>query len=207
MNAGFLSYIILTLSLILIGFGWRAQAIGNGSGKAAAVFCLAWIVGAASDWRYGGATGTFVYVPLLALGAHAVRTSSSWKETASIASFGCLLGAVFSLVQLLETLDPLVIVLHPSLDPVLLVGLLVAAYVRMPAAQLALLSIALVVNDVYMGSLYAEWQPAALGDREFQDAWWLGAATARAATVFGVSAVRRAKAGGGRIRGWLRVRR
>ncbi|HZG78789.1 MAG TPA: hypothetical protein VEZ72_23250, partial [Paenibacillus sp.] len=163
MNPGFLSYILLTLSLILIVFGWRQPAIGGGTTRAALWFGLAWIAAAAIDWRVGGWSGTLTYAPLLALAASALTSPFAAKDAATALSFACLVGAIFSLVQLVERLDPLAIALHPGLDPVVLTALLVVCYTRRPSMQLALLSIALVVNDAYMALLYSEWQPARFG--------------------------------------------
>ncbi|WP_309118671.1 hypothetical protein [Paenibacillus sp.] len=207
MNPGFLSYILLTLSLILICFGWRSHAIGGASARAASLFCLGWIAAAAVDWKAGAWAGTAAYAPLLALAALGLVSPFSRKDAAAALSFGCLLGAIFSLVQLVERVDPLAIVLHPTVDPVALIALLVVCYTRRAAAQLAMLSIALVVNDAYMALLYARWQPPFFGGREFQDAWWVAAASARVLSVASAAVVDRAKREGGRIWAWLRVRR
>jgi hypothetical protein len=207
MNPGFLSYILLTLSLILIGFGFRQPAIGEGSARAALWFCLAWIAAAALDWRAGGWSGTLTYAPLLALAASALTSPFGAKDAATALSFASLVGAIFSLVQLVERLDPLAIALHSALDPIVLTAILVVCYTRRASTQLALLSIALVVNDAYMALLYAEWRPARFGGREFQDAWWLTAVTTRAMSVAANAALDKARRESGRIRGWLRVRR
>ncbi|TLS53077.1 hypothetical protein FE782_06830 [Paenibacillus antri] len=207
MNPGFLSYILLTLSLILIGFGWRTHAIGGASARAASLFGLGWIAAAAVDWKAGAWAGTAAYAPLLALAAIGLVSPYSRKDAASALSFGCLLGAIYSLVQLVERIDPLAIVLHPSVDPVALIVVLIVCYTRRASTQFAMLSIALVVNDAYTALLYARWQTPFFGGREFQDAWWMAAASARALSVAAAAVVDRAKREGGRIRAWLRVRR
>jgi len=207
MNPGFLSYILLTLSLIFIGFGWKPHAIGGASARAALWFCLCWIVAAAVVWHAGAWSGTLAYAPLAALAAFALRSPLPGKDAATALAFGCLLGAMYSLVQLVERVDPLAIVLHPTVDPLLLIALLAVCYTRRASIQFALLSVALIVNDAYMALLYAEWQPAFFGGRAFQDGWWAAATAVRCASVAATAAVVRARREGGRIRGWLRVRR
>ncbi len=207
MNPGFLSYILLTLSLIVIVFGFRQPAIGDGSTRAAMWFGFAWIAAAAFEWRIDAWSGTLTYVPLLALAAFALIEPYSAKDAATALSFACLVGAIYSLIQLVERIDPLAIAVHPEIDPVVLCAVLIACYTRRASLQLALLSIALVVNDAYMALLYASFRPAYFGGREFQDAWWLSAVSLRAITVSAVAAFAMVRRESGRIRGWLRVRR
>jgi len=184
MNPGYLSYIALTLSLILIGFGFRTHAIGRSSAWSAAAFSAAWIASAAVDWNVGAAAGTLVYAPLLALIAFGFAAEPlSLKDGASALTFGLLLGALYSLVELVEAVDPLVIAVHPSVDPALLTTALVVCFTHRPALQFALVSIATIVSDAYMALLYAEWQTPYFGGRAFQDAWWLCAFSARFASA------------------------
>ncbi|HZG85224.1 YphA family membrane protein [Paenibacillus sp.] len=201
MNPGYLSYIALTLSLILVGFGFRAHAIGRSSAWSAASFSAAWIVAAAVDWNVGAASGTLVYAPLLALIAAGFAAEPlGLKESASALTFGLLLGALYSLVELVESVDPLIIAVHPSVDPALLTTALVVCFTHRPALQFALVSIAAIVNDAYMAMLYAEWQTPYFGGRAFQDAWWLCAFSVRLATVAAGAAAAALRRGGSRWR-------
>jgi hypothetical protein len=191
MNPGYLSYIAITLSVIFLSFGWRPQAIGNGSIRAAMWFCAGWLISVTLHWELtNGTAGTFAYLPLITLTAVVLLRRRPLTERASVLSFALLLGAVVSLIQLLEAIDPLVIVLHPALDPLIVLWILAICYTRNASLQFVLVSISLVANDAYMSLMYMEWEQAYFGDRVFQDAWWLSAIAVRtgslAASVFGM---------------------
>ncbi|MCI3920267.1 hypothetical protein MO973_08475 [Paenibacillus sp. TRM 82003] len=185
MNSGFLSYIVLTLSFIFASFGWKAQAIGTASLRAFRWFCAAWIASVVLHWDAGGMAGTFAYAPLLVLATLGFREAAKPKprEAASAVAYGLLLGAVYSLVQLVETIDPLMIALHPFLDPLIVLWALTIGYTRSALLQLALLSLALILNDAYMALLYQRWERPYFGDRSFQDGWWAAAFALRAGTL------------------------
>jgi len=209
MNPGYLSYVAFTLAFILIAFGFKSYAIGHGSPTAAMLFFVGWIAAVAFHWTASsGASGTFAYIPLLALAFCALRRVRPLVDAVSALSYGLLLGAVVALVQLLEAIDPLVILLHPLADPVLLLVALVVGYsVRNARLQIGVVSVAWIVSDLYTELMYMERHAASFGGRAFQDAWWM--------TVFGVrlcaeciraaSALRVGRLG--RLLGLLRPRR
>jgi hypothetical protein len=207
MNPGYLSYIAITLSVILMSFGWRAQAIGNASVRAALWFCSGWLLSIILHWELASVfAGTCVYVPLLALTVAALK-NAPLRDTASVLSFSLLLGSVLSLIQLVEAIDPFVIVLHPILDPLLILCLLVVCYTRSPMLQFVMVSVSLVVNDSYMALMYKEWEHAFFGDRSFQDAWWMSVIAVRALTVFLSIIQSTSQRWISRLLGFLRVRR
>lgn len=206
MNPGYLSYILLTLSLILVCFGWRTHAIGSASARSAALFCMVWVVCAAAQWRAFGVSGTGALLPAAILAATALR-SAPRKEAATALTYGFLTGAVYSLIELLQRMDPLMVVLGTGIDPAAAACVMAAACARKPMLQLAVLSIALIVNDVYAECLYAGRSPASFGDREFQDVWWGAAFGVRFVSAAGAATLRLGLREGVRIRGWLRVRR
>jgi hypothetical protein len=208
MNPGYLSYIALTVSLILICFGWRSHAIGSSSTGAAVLFCAGWIVSASMEWSLPfGIAGTFAYVPLLLFTYRIFLSSLPRREFASAFSFALLLGAVVSLVQLIQAVDPQLIAFHPVLDPILLLCVLTISYTRNPSLQLVMVSISLLLNDAYMAHLYRAWEPAFLGDRVFQDSWWAAAVSVRAGSQAVEGFYGAWHQGVSRLRGFLRIRR
>lgn len=208
MNAGFLSYIVLTLSFILANFGWRRQAIGSATVRAFRWFCFGWIAAVAWHWHLpSGYEGTLAYVPLLALAAIGLRSAGSGRESVSALAYALLLGAVASLVQLFEALDPLMIVLHPFFDPLIVLWTLTICYTRSAPLQLAMLSVGLLLNDAYMAFMYQAWERPFFGDRSFQDAWWVSAFAVRAAAATVSGAGTWARIGTERWAGRLRPRK
>lgn len=208
MNPGFLSYIFLALSSIVILFGWKTLAIGNCSIRAALLFCFSWVTGALLHWEWGGrCAGTLVYAALLGMSVLLIRSAIPRAEAVSGISYALLLGAVVSLVKLMEAIDPLVIVLDPFFDPLLVLAVLIAAYTRNAALQLFLVTVSLTVADVYMALLYAEWVTPFFGSRVFQDAWWFSAVTMRMLSIILDAAPKAVQRVMPRFLGLLRLRK
>lgn len=182
MNEGYFSYIAVTLTAILVWTGWGGLVSSGFSGKSVTAFLLLWIAFSFVRWNAFEASGTFVYIPLLLLFLYAAA-SASWSERFSIVSFGMLLAAVHSLIELINLIDPFVLFVHPLLDPAFVVSVLSVAYSRKGNVQLALIAFALIMNDVYMALLYKEYIAPVFGGRVFQDEWWMTAAMTRATAL------------------------
>ncbi|WP_199614974.1 hypothetical protein [Paenibacillus alkalitolerans] len=179
MNPGYLSYIAITLTAILVWSGWKSVVTGGFSGRGAYLFLLGWIAGSLLGWESFRGAGTFVYAPLLSLTAFVLSSSMQWNERFSIFSFALLLAAVNSLIELINHVDPFVLAIHPALHPVFVTAALAVTYSRNGKVQLALVSLALLIKDAYIALLYREFTPPVFGGRAFQDEWWMAAALTR----------------------------
>lgn len=180
MNPGYVSYVLWTVGVILSWSGWHLALAGDQPVKRMWWFFGLWLLSANVFWSLpSGWGGSFALVPLLILLWIEFREMRNRSELASVCSFGLLVGAVFALVQLLDRIDPMVIVLHDRLDPVLAAAALAVCYGRNARVQLTLLTVALIVGDTYLAWLFRAHEPAIVGGRSFQDMWWTTVAAAR----------------------------
>jgi|GEM_PF-3170845 len=185
MNPGYLSYILITLSVILVCSGWHHQAIGSFSVRGALTFVGIWLLAGWLHWESsGGMSGSFVYVPLLLLTIASYRICEhSGMERFTALTFSLLLGAVVSLVQLIEMTDPVWIIFHPFYDPLIIAGMLTLGYTRSPSLQFGIVTAGLVGSDLFL-ALLPMVPHREIGERAFQDAWWVTAVSVRTGSVF-----------------------
>lgn len=190
MNPGYVSYIALSAVFILICSGWIRQVAGAASPRSALSFCAAWTIASMLLWRLPGSavSGTFVYAPLIGLVFASLRRdpavrgaygSASREQATTGLALALLSGAGHSLVQAAEQANPLWIVAHPAVDPAALSGALIICYTSRPVLQLAMISVGLIADDIFMAALHRGWEGMFLGGREFQDRWWATAAAVR----------------------------
>lgn len=186
MNPGYLSYISILSSMILLGFGWKVQAIGNSSLRQAWLFLAAWIAACALHWELpeGAVAGTLTYLPLMVLAAAPFRRKeTAVMEVVSAYLYAVLLGAVASLLQLVEVTAPLWTMFGPFYDLAVAVSVLTIAYTRSPMFQFVILSISLIVNDSLTAALAIGSGEIMLGGRTFQDLWWMTVLSVRAGST------------------------
>jgi hypothetical protein len=186
MNPGITAYIAITIAAILIWSGWGSLLCGGFSSRGAGRFLFCWLIGSLAVWRIDGAQGTLVYCALflLIIAVLASRTQKlQWSEKLSLLSYGLLLGAVYSLMELIRMVDPYMLAVHPALSPQLVVASLAVIYSRQGRIQLAQISLALIAKDIYLAVLHREQAVPVLGGGVFQDQWWIAAASARTLTL------------------------
>ncbi|WP_274364492.1 YphA family membrane protein [Paenibacillus thermotolerans] len=179
MNAGYLSYIALIVTAILHWSGWRGVADDRFSNRQIALFLCLWFACSLVCWKSGIGSGTLVYLPLMLLVSVVWASASALHERVSMVAFGMLLGAVYSLIERIHAVDPFLLFVHPLFHPALIVAALTVGYSRKGVVQLAIVSVALIVNDTYMAMFYQEYTTPELGSRSFQDEWWLAAGLTR----------------------------
>lgn len=186
MNPGYLSYLALLVSMVLLGFGWQAQAIGNSSLRGAWWFLFGWIFSCAVSWRSpaGAVGGTCAYLPLLILAAAPLRKKeTAVMEILSAYCYALLLGAVVCLLQLMEVSAKLWISFGSLSDVLIAVTVLTIVFTRVPVLQFAVLSIGLMVSDLFWAFAPMGTGNPVLGGKTFQNVWWMAAMAVRTGTV------------------------
>jgi hypothetical protein len=205
MNDGYLSYLLMLISAILLVSGWKNILAREVKAQELIIFFTAWIIGltfvipiTASGMLQG------VYVALMLLLMRTLcRTSRG--EGSYLAAAGVLIGMVGYFVHVLYESDPVLILYDPTIDIALVCGVLAWTVTRDVSLQASVITISLLILDIA-----AAWQTGStmttfrLGDLAFQDSWWGAVCTSKLLTITGELLIRISSYGGKRLMLWMR---
>jgi hypothetical protein len=173
MNPGYLSIVLLVVSLILFASGWTDFLMRGITSKVILLFFISWLVTMEGQITLEHAhIGLWIAVPALASIAIVVR-SSGIMHRLHIVSAGLLLGSVtFFLLETIH-LIPSLLLGSVELTMALLSGLLISALIKLPAVQLAVVTIGLLLGEAYFRFVHKDLIGFQLGTADLQDRWWL----------------------------------
>jgi hypothetical protein len=183
MNPGYISLLLVGMTLILLATGWKDLLIRGISTKNILLFFVLWI----ATWTMSiTIVGVKVSLPFIWVGLAALCMWASvpgWLEKSHLLSTGLLLGSVYFLLEEAVTLVPYFME-EPTIHVCLWTGLLACFMTRKPQLQVASLSIGLMLADSYSMYLHRNGSVTSmLGDPLFQDRWWLTIWIARAGSL------------------------
>lgn len=180
MNAGYLSYVLLIVTIILLSFGWKENLVGSLSRNRIAVFFVCWI----SGWFYTIPVGADILIQGVYLGVVAVLIYTFRRVTfvhgVYLFTAGALGGVISYCLHVLYRIDPVMIVHDPALDIALVIGVIASLASRSVWQQAMVWSLACVASEVI--SVMAG-EINHLGSGFFQDDWWVAGLTARLLTM------------------------
>jgi len=114
---------------------------------------------------------------------YVIWRAHGWLYKLHIVSAGALLGSIsFFMLETIH-LVPGWILGGTELSMALLIGALVSGLTRLPAVQLAVVSIGLLLAELYCGYLHRDYIGIQLGFPAFQDRWWLTVYTTRVCSL------------------------
>lgn len=184
MNQGYVSVILICISLILLASGWRKEMAGDASHKGILLFFAGWIVGSRLNLRLSELlTLNLVCVPLLITILAVLFGSRDRMNGVHLISAGIFMSLVFLLQQQISSAAPMMVVFFPLIDAAGLLGMLAAGLFRRPLEQIAAISLALLVGNLLFQIIRPDPVPIHLGDAYFQDEWWLSVVLSRSFSV------------------------
>jgi len=206
MNDGYLSYLLILTSAILLASGWNHIFVRDIKVQELIVFYAVWCSGLffhipITAGRY--VQGTYLAI-LLLLAAVSRRDKPS--ELSYLAVSGILIGAVGYYIHVLYTSDPVLILHDPTIDIALVCAVLAWTVSREASHQAAVVSIALLIMDMAGARQAASAHDLdyKLGDSAFQDGWWVAICASRGLSITGEWFVRLCTSGSKRLLIWLR---
>lgn len=182
MNPGYLSFLLISVTLILCASGWKDILIRGISNKAILLFFVLWVGASrvAIPWNGYRLYLSFILVSILA-GIILYKTGGMLVKL-HLLSVGLLLGSIYFFLLEAAHLLP-VLMGNPGVHASMLVGATMFMLSRQTAVQIACISVGLVAGELYLAYIHhANGYPAALGNPAFQDKWWLSLWTARGCT-------------------------
>jgi len=204
MNDGYVSYILIVVTIVLLSSGWRHNLAGTASRAELALFFFAWMSGLFYTIPIGTEVriqGVYIALALLLFGAF--RRMSRADAAYAVVS-GVLAGLIGYCLHLLFRIDPVLILHDPKTDIAAAVGLIAFLVSGSVYQQAVVWSVACVIIDILTGS---DASSAWLGKGAFQDSWWIAFLSARALSILRELAVSAATHAVKRMASWMRFLR
>ncbi|WP_442601123.1 YphA family membrane protein [Paenibacillus sp. KN14-4R] len=195
MNPGYLSLILISITLIMLASGWKEVFLRHVSHKEILLFFILWFVGSQFTFqiRQVEINGSMIVGMTLCL--YACLRGESKLQQAYIIVSGVLLGSVYTLLLELFASDPIFIISNARWDAAIGVALLAVLMRRGHMTQMVSVAIGMLLGDVGHHYLHRHEISIFLGSPIFQDTWWLALLTARFASIllnsllFGIKSV------------------
>lgn len=183
MNSGYLSLILLCITLILFASGWKELYIRSISHKGMLLFFALWIAGSCLSVTIKQVHIQLVYLLVFAISIAILFVIQGFIHKLHLLSIGLLLGSLHFLLQQLLEMDPILIVRNSDWDIALLLALIAVVLQRNPLEQIAALSMGYLLGDMYQAGIHPVGGYHHVGHSTFQDQWWLSVFTARTMTI------------------------
>ncbi|WP_261301131.1 YphA family membrane protein [Paenibacillus andongensis] len=203
MNAGYLSLILLCITLILFASGWKELYIRSISHKGMLLFFASWIVFSRFTVTIQHIQVGLVYVWVLLISLGILYKTKGFIHKLHLLSIGLLLGSLHFLLHQLLEMDPILIVRNSEWDTALLLAVVVLVLQRSAWEQIAALSIGYLLGDMYQAGIHPVNGYHQVGKATFQDQWWLSVFAARTMTIILQSAYNGCRS---IIRSWMNRR-
>lgn len=174
MNPGYLSFLLLCMTIILLACGWKNQLIRGVSYPVLFVFIIGWFFCAPLHVDLSGPYRVNLCYFLLILSTIGILLLlKSWVEAVHLISLGLLVGASYVLLNQLIHLDPVYIIGHPYINISFVLSAVCAILIRQPLYQFAVISIGLIAGDITYNFMIYKHLPFELGTAGLYDLWWL----------------------------------
>ncbi|CAN7593221.1 hypothetical protein LJR153_004388 [Paenibacillus sp. LjRoot153] len=183
MNAGYLSLILLCITLILFASGWKELYIRSISHKGMLLFFVSWLIGSRVNVTIQHIHVQLVYVVVLTIAFSILYVTQGFIHKLHLLSIGLLIGSLHFLFQQLLEMDPILIIRNSEWQTALLIAVVAVVVQRNAWEQIAAISIGYLIGDMYQAGIHKVDGFHQLGMATFQDQWWLSIFTARTITI------------------------
>ncbi|MGG1551760.1 YphA family membrane protein [Paenibacillus ferrarius] len=183
MNSGYLSFILMSITLILLASGWKTLYVGGVSHQRLLLFFASWIVSARLTVTVENVHVRLVYALIAALSFLILYRTQGIVHKVHLLSIGLLLGSLHFLLQQLLEMDPILIIRNPAWESAAIIAVVAVAVQRNCWEQFAAISLGYVIGDLYQAGIREIDGYHRLGYAAFQDQWWLSIFLARTLTI------------------------
>jgi hypothetical protein len=200
MNPGYLSLVLLCITLILFASGWKEIYIRSISHKWLLLFFIGWLACLPFSLTLDGIRFHLVCFWVLAVTFIIFFRSQGFLHRFHLLCISLLLGSFHFLFREIVAMDPIMMVAKPEVDAALLLALAVILTERRALEQIACLSLGILIGDLYKAHMHPSSTFYEFGGPSFQDEWWLSVFAARTVTVMFQSTMAGCKVA---VKGWL----
>ncbi|MBP1988910.1 YphA family membrane protein [Paenibacillus eucommiae] len=194
MNPGYLSLVLLSITLILFASGWKEIYVRSISQNRILLFFIGWILLFSFEIKLPAVQINWVFAGISVLSLGIIIQTKGLFRKLHLLSIGLLLGSFHVLAMEILAMDPMMAVVSPQLDAVLFLVCVVLLLERRLWEQIASLSLGIIIGEIYSVLAHSMHQPLYFGGASFQDGWWLSVFAARTFTLLLESLVKGFKA-------------
>jgi hypothetical protein len=183
MNAGYVSFVLAVIALILFASGWKDVLIRGITRMSLLLFFMSWLATLGVNVWWGEIRMFGPGFVLSGMTLYMLARTRGGLLKFHLLSVTLLLSALYVLLSEMLHLMPLLIVMNPSFTIALVSGVLAGMLLRLPAMQLAALAGGLLLGEglgvyVHRGSVQTT-----LGSASLMDLWWMSAFVARGGSL------------------------
>lgn len=186
MNPGFLTFILISITLILLASGWKPMLLPEIPHYAIVLFFTAWCLSGLFHFRLRDGieiNGTVVVLFVSAMPV--VLDRRPFVTRLHYVSLSLFLASVYYLLKHLGDLDPFFLPYRSWVSSALVTAMLTAVLVRKAKDQIACISLALLCGCALYRLVHPERSTVPFGGLQFQDEWWLTVLAARMIVLAG----------------------
>jgi len=183
MNSGYLAFLLLGITLILFGSGWKELYVRSISHKGILLFFVGWAVCSRFTIPWHGVRINLAAGWLAVASVAIIYVTAGIVPKLHLLSLGLLLGSFHFLLHQVLEMDPVLVVGKGGLDASLLLAVLALLLQRQELAQIGCLTIGFLLGEGYRTLMHRGVAVPVYGGPEFQDEWWLAVFAARTMTV------------------------
>jgi hypothetical protein len=193
MNPGYLTFILISVILILLACGWKDFLLPGISNKRLALFFAVWLCGNGIVLSLGAVRLSLSYAIIAGLTFVLLKTAGNVKQSLGFVMVSLLIAACDYLFLEMYSVNPFLTVFGIRADIALTLGLIGLLLNRHPYRQMLILSLALLLGEAWYQVSHLDTKPIRLGTADFMDEWWLTIFAVRVATATMQASYRRSK--------------
>ncbi|WP_456236792.1 YphA family membrane protein [Chengkuizengella marina] len=178
MNPGYLSFLLLCITCILLFFGWKNQIIQEVSRRTILLFLMLWTFFLFINIPFAG--GYIVNLSYLFMVITSVYVTYRFQiVTLNFFLYFIFISTLYVLFQMLYFIDPMFIIYHPKVDIAVVLALLSASLIKNSLEQFAAITLGMIFGDIILSLFIFHKSPLQLGTFELYDMWLLTFITCR----------------------------
>ncbi|MCC2684878.1 MAG: hypothetical protein K0R75_1777 [Paenibacillaceae bacterium] len=193
MNPGYLTFILVSVIVILLACGWKEFLLPGVSNKRLALFFAVWLGGNGIVLSLGSVHLTLSYAVVAGLSLVLLKTAGDVKQSLGLVMVSLLIAACDYLFLEIYSVNPFMTVIDKRADIALILGSVGVLLNRHPYRQMMILSLALLLGEAWYQVSHFATKPIKLGTADFMDQWWLTIFATRVATATVQEGYRRSK--------------
>lgn len=202
MNPGYLSLVLLSITLILFSSGWKEIYVRSISHSRILLFFIGWILLFSFEIKLPEVQINWVFAGIAVLSLGIICRTGGLFRKLHLLSIGLLLGSFHVLAEEILAMDPMMSIVSPHVDAALFLVCVVLLLERRLWEQIACLSLGVVIGEIYSVLAHSMHHPLYFGGASFQDGWWLSVFAARTLTISLEYVVKGLKAVGKALIAW-----
>ena len=183
MNPGYLSFVVITIFIILLASGWKEAILGEWSNKHIALFLTAWFAGRWMTFHGEHVRFNLSYAAVVFVTVAFLFSVKPFSRKIHLLAVGVLLSSFHYFLMEIFRVNPFLSPVNPDIETALWLCGLAIMITRQPGMQLFVLSFALLLGQTYFDYTHRETIPVHLGSPKFMDKWWFALISVRMGTL------------------------